>query len=40
MDLWVGKDMKASYSTYFVKSKLGSKEKDGIPLDQEVHVCG
>jgi len=35
MDLWVGKDMMA-YFAYFVKSKLGSKEKDVIPLDYEV----
>jgi hypothetical protein len=28
------------YSAYFVKLKLGSKEKDAIPLDQEVQVCG
>jgi hypothetical protein len=40
MDLWVGKDMKGYFPAYFVESKLGSKEKDVIPLDQEVQVCG
>ena len=31
---------KHTYIAYIVKSKQGSKEKDVIILDQDVHVCG
>ena len=36
----VGINVRHTCIAYIIKSKLGSKEKNVILLDQDVHICG
>ena len=40
VELWVGINKIATCIAYVVKSNRGSKERNAILLDQDVHVCG